>query len=837
MEFSLHMPCKGILLSLSQVPDPVFSEKMVGDGFAIDPLEDTLYSPVQGIVKNISKTKHAITIETEKGINVIIHFGLESIVLDGRGIEIFVKKNNVVGIKNALMKFDISYISPKIKSFITPIIISDYKGIALKQNTPGIFERHSKVLSVDNLNKIDVFSKNDAIDDTAKQAEQKVIINNLHGIHARPAAKIAKAAKAYKSFITINDKHKKANAKSLIDIMSLGLKYQEEATLKASGNDADIAIKAISDIILNLHDENETIVAEEKDLSTIGKVNGKQYFGIAASKGQAIGRLIGTTEIDFVFDKHSINTEVEQNRLSSAIKSYSKSLDNSLGKDDLDKEKESIISAHIELLKDEKLLDMSRKYIFEENNTAEFAWQNTSLKIIETLKLSNNKIMVDRCADIKDIYKQILLLLTGQKTSQKKYPENTILFAQEFTLSDILHLDKNIIGLVSVKGGRTSHVAIVAGNKCIPLIIQVNTNITNYLNQEVILDADSIEQATIEVDPTVDKKRDFLDSIKKSKDVLRSMQESVLLPATTRDRTNIECYMNINSVDECKNFLESGADGIGLFRTEFIYINKKSAPSEDEQFQIYKNIINSLEGRPTIIRTLDAGGDKEIPYLNLEKEMNPFLGIRGIRLTLAHPDLLRTQIRALIRTESSNLQIMFPMVSNIDEFRKAKAIYNEEHEKLGVSTRQKLGIMVEVPSVIMQAEIFAKEVDFMSVGTNDLTQYLLAMDREHNELAKEIDHLHPAVLIALSRIQKVSKEYNTKLSVCGMMASDEEAIAILVGLGISNFSMRRNVLAQNKAFIRKLDKAQSSKIASKVLELDNQVSVRQYIQSFLKQMR
>ncbi len=838
MGLSLYMPATGIALELSQVPDPVFAEKMVGDGFAIDPLENTLYAPVSGTIKSIAKTKHAITIETENKLNVLVHFGLESVALNGDGLNVLVNEGDQVSINDALLQFDVLYVSSRIKSLITPVVISDYEGNAFENITSKKIQRHAEICR---LNDVDSESntKEDSSDKMALQdtKERKVVIGNTHGLHARPAANLAKAAKGFQAVITLRKGESKANVKSLVEVMALGIEYQDEIVISAQGENADLALESLCQLLANLHDD-----VEESDKSSLsdkvqqdqGKVEGNQYFGITASKGQVIGQLCRIDEIDFQFDENSTQSlEKEQKRLHNVLHGYAQSLKDSLNDPSLDKDKRSIILAHIELLEDEKLLQIAQSAI-EQNKSAEFAWQKATDEVVVLLQSSNNQMMIERVADIKDIYKQILSALSGQSLSQRSYSQNTILFAEEFTLSDVLTLDENVVGLVSTKGGKTSHVAIIANNKRIPLVIQVAQKLEAHLDEEVILNAGELAGAVIEVNVTKDEKEAFLQKIRKQKQLLQQMQQDILLPATTEDGTEIKCYMNIKSNKECQNFKALGADGIGLFRTEFIYLDREKAPSEDEQLVIYQNLVAEVGNKPIIVRTLDAGGDKAISYLQLAKEENPFLGIRGIRLTLAHPELLRTQLRALIRTESKNVQIMFPMVSSLIEFRQAKAIYDEEHKNLGANVRQKLGIMVEVPSVIMQAKAFAKEVDFMSVGTNDLTQYIMAMDREHNELASEIDHLHPAVLIALSYIQKIAKEEGTKLSICGMMAADEEALAILIGLGIYDLSMRGNMLAENKALIRKLNKARCEMIASEVLKLDDAKSVREHVRVFLK---
>ncbi|WP_119342610.1 phosphoenolpyruvate--protein phosphotransferase [Facilibium subflavum] len=833
MALTLYSPVKGYIVALEQVPDPVFAEKMVGDGFAIEPLDNILYAPVKGKVKTIAKTKHAITIHTEEGYDVLVHLGLETVSLDGQGIEVLVKEGQEVVLDTPILSFDVDFVSSSVKSLITPVIISEYHGDSLKTLTKGIVDKSLPVLKLAlEKNLPEPVSKNDAMNTADIFVTRRVKINNKNGLHARPAAVLSNAVKKLDAKVTLYKGDQAATLASPVAIMGLGIEYQDEIDITATGEKAQQAVDIVSDLILQFEDKDSAIEDNahkaDRHAQHESKVQGNTFYGICASKGIAIAKLYRLSPVEFSFDTSADDKTQQLTRLDKAITDYKQALQKKLSHVN-DPSSVQMIQAHLELLDDE-LVRKNTQSLIEQGKTAEYAWDQSIEKAVDILHNTHNSLLSERIADLKDIQKHILYNLTGQSQCKQTFSEPTILYSDEFTLSDVLELDPNVVGLVAAQGGRSSHVAIIANNKNIPLLVQVDSSLTQYFGHEVILDATG--QRLI-VSPDEQTQADYQRVIDAYHQKLQLAKQEAKYKAITKDGKEIQCYMNIKSSDECADFIASGAEGIGLFRTEFIFYDRDNAPSEDEQFVIYNDILQKTQEKPVIIRTLDAGGDKQIDYLKMPKEENPFLGVRGIRLSLANEALLRTQLRAIIRTENCNAHIMLPMVTNISEFRKVKAIYLEEHQKLKAKVKQPLGIMVEVPSVVMQADIFAKEVDFMSVGTNDLTQYILAMDREHHALTTQLDHLHPAVLKSLQQIQQAAQKYHTKLSVCGMMAADTEALAVLIGLGITHLSMRKNMLAENKALIRQLDAQKCQEIAAKALALEEANEVRQLVKETL----
>ncbi|WP_440992971.1 phosphoenolpyruvate--protein phosphotransferase [Cysteiniphilum litorale] len=822
MGLTLYAPVNGFIVELDQVPDPVFAQKMVGNGFAIEPLDQNIYSPVTGIVKNIAKTKHAITIATESGYDVLIHLGLESVALNGQGIDVHVSINDKVDINTLLLSFDLSTISKKIKSLITPVIITDYQEDDLLLKIKGRCSAQTPVITLDST------AHNDSNKPALKTQDQifvtrTIIIKNPHGLHARPAALLAHTLKSFDATAIIYKNDSSADVKSLVALMGLNVQLNDKITLTVSGEDAEKAACALEEALVNFVDDHIAEAQPTKSELKQAKVNGKQYLGISAAKGLVIGQLQRINEESFDYtDEANVPESQELERFTLAKEKHEKQLSAQMTTYAYDKAKHAMLGAHIALLNDANINSSVIQFLAQ-GKTAEYAWDHAILESITILEKTQNILLQERVADLKDIRKQVLYILTNSTPTKTHYSKPTILIADEFTLSDILEADQNVVGFISTKGGRTSHVAIIANNNSLPLLIQVDSSLFNHCAQDAILNA---TDGYAIVNPDLDTMTQYQAKIAILNDALVLMRAKATEPAKTKDDHTIHCYMNIKSAEGCLNFAQSGAEGVGLFRSEFIFYDRLSAPTEDEQLSIYNEVLDATNDTPIIIRTLDAGGDKQIDYLNMPHEMNPFLGVRGIRLCLKHPEILRTQLRAIIRTQNPNAHIMLPMITDIAEFRQVKAIYEEERLKLGISIKQPLGIMVEVPSVVFQAELFAKEVDFMSIGTNDLTQYLLAMDREHDALAAEIDHLHPAVIHAINNVNIVAQKHNTKLSICGLMAADQEALAILIGLGIKHLSMRSNMLAENKALIRRLKLTDCQQLAQQALTLDSAEAVR-----------
>jgi phosphoenolpyruvate-protein phosphotransferase len=497
------------------------------------------------------------------------------------------------------------------------------------------------------------------------------------------------------------------------------------------------------------------------------------------------------------------------------------------------KEEGAIFGVHLMILGDKALRDRTIKEIHKGIN-AEFAWNEAINYFSNQLELIQDDTLKQRATDIRDVGERVLKHLSGKDGSDKLVlSKPVILVANDLTPSQTALLDKKfILAVCTAEGGSTSHSAILAKALGIPAVVGIGPNILLIPNESTIL-VDGY-QGTVVVNPGKDSinKFDQEMTIIKSQDAVQKNAASN--PAISLDGHPIEVFANVGSVAEATSALNYGAEGIGLLRTEFLYLDSNIPPTEEQQFKIYSEILDIMENRPVVVRTLDIGGDKPSPYLDLSVETNPFLGWRAIRLCLARPGFFKVQLRALLRASSGHqLRIMFPMIATLDEVRQAKQLLSEAKNELGDFEPGKIqvGIMVEIPSVSLLAEHFAAEVDFFSIGTNDLTQYTFAADRTNDKLAYLSDACHPAILRQIDHVVQVAHKAGIWVGLCGELAGDLEIIPILLGLGLDELSMAPPLIPGTKSAIRKLYESDARKLALSALELESAIAVRKLVRS------
>jgi phosphoenolpyruvate-protein phosphotransferase len=819
----VYPPLDGVLYDIATIPDEVFATKSLGDGVAIDPLTNKIYAPITGKIKSIYRTKHAIIIASND-IDVLVHIGLDTVSLNGIGFNIFVSIGDYVKVGDIIGEFDLDHVATYSKSLITPVITLDLdpNKFKIKTNITEYTDFNSPIFEVIATSELylsqDRSSQNLFISD-------EIFVLNPQGIHARPAAQIANQVKALKSQVYLEKNGVQVDARSIVQILGLAINQNDKITIKSSNKDH---IEIISKLIIGIKEEKLDCFPISNNY--VAKVEGYNYYGMVAVDGIAIGKLCYKEKVEYIFDETSTNIEFEINILDDVYNKTKYSIQHEINNLS-DNNMKSILKAHLAILEDPTIYNDIINLI-QENKTVGYSINQTFEIQCNKLSQVASKLINERQSDLNDIKNRLLSLLILNQTVKKQYSDKTILIADDFTPSDIISLDKNIVGLVSVKGGTTSHVSILAKNANVPLLVGVNPKIlylTN-LNLAVLNAVDgylNVAPESSELDLLL-KKEQQLKQIKQD-NLVKSQQQAITL-----DGVKINCLANIANLHDAKKLLENGADGVGLFRTEFIFMGKDNAPSFDEQFTIYKDIITQSNlDYPFVIRTLDIGADKQLSYLDKIIEYNPILGLRGIRLCLHYKELFITQLKAILLQDFDNLKIMIPMISDILEFREVKQICQQLISEMELKTKIELGIMVEVPSVAIMSDIFAKEVDFFSIGTNDLTQYTLAIDRENSMLAKNSDHLHPAVLRNIKLIIDGAKLYQTPVSVCGEMASELMAIIVLIGLGLNSLSMNILSIADNKAFIRNLSYEKCKQIAENCLQLSNANEVRLYLQQFI----
>lgn len=548
--------------------------------------------------------------------------------------------------------------------------------------------------------------------------------------------------------------------------------------------------------------------------------------GIAASSGISIGKAFRLVEPVLSFEEKTVeNPDAEIERFRQAVEKAKNELNilKSQTEKRLGKEQGAIFEAHLLVLSDPEFVGAVEEKIKSERKNAEAVLDETAKGFIHILEKLDNEYMRERTADIRDVTKRLMAyLLDVSVPNPGLISEEVIIVAKDLTPSDTAQLDRKFVkGFTTDIGGRTSHSAIMARSLEIPAVVGTKTATETIQDGDLlILDGLSGE---VYVNPTEELLAAYKEKQKQYEKQLAEWRKLVGEPTVSSDGHRVELAANIGSPKDVKAALANGAEGVGLFRTEFLYMDKTELPSEEEQFEAYKAVLEGMKDKPVIIRTLDIGGDKELPYLSLPKELNPFLGFRAIRLCLDRTDIFRTQLRALLRASTyGKLRIMFPMVATLDEFRKAKAIFLEEKEKLQaegvpVSDSIQLGIMVEIPSTAVLADLFAKEVDFFSIGTNDLIQYTMAADRMNERVSYLYQPYHPSILRLVKRVIDAAHNEGKWAGMCGEMAGDEKAIPLLVGLGLDEFSMSATSILKARALIKKLSKADMEQLAEKAL--------------------
>ncbi|MEH6939619.1 phosphoenolpyruvate--protein phosphotransferase [Bacillus sp. JJ664] len=550
--------------------------------------------------------------------------------------------------------------------------------------------------------------------------------------------------------------------------------------------------------------------------------------GIAASSGIAIAKAFRLENPELNITKKQISdVDAEISRLDHAIQiSYTeleKIRDHANA--ELGEDKAAIFSAHILVLNDPELVNPVKDKIKSENVNAEYAMNEVASMFVQMFESMDNEYMKERAADIRDVTKRVMAHILGVTISNPaNITDEVIIIAEDLTPSDTAQLNrKYALGFTTDIGGRTSHSAIMARSLEIPAVVGTK-EVTSKIENGVMVIVDGLDGQVI-VDPSEEELAEY--KAKKEKFELQKQEWAKLKnePTVTKDGHHVELVANIGTPNDVEGIINNGGEGVGLYRTEFLYMGRDNFPTEEEQFESYKTVLESMGEKPVVVRTLDIGGDKELSYLHLPKEMNPFLGYRAIRLCLDQKEIFRTQLRALLRASIyGNLKIMFPMIATLDEFRAAKAVLIEEKEKLmaenvKVSETIEIGMMVEIPASAVLADVFAKEVDFFSIGTNDLIQYTMAADRMNEQVSYLYQPYNPSILRLVKMVIDAANKEGKWAGMCGEMAGDALAIPLLVGLGLHEFSMSATSILPARSQMAKLSKADMEKLAEKALSM------------------
>ncbi|NBD10278.1 phosphoenolpyruvate--protein phosphotransferase [Corallococcus sp. c25j21] len=657
------------------------------------------------------------------------------------------------------------------------------------------------------------------------------------GLHARPATVLVEVVRRFRADVTVHHEGRQANARSLLSLLRLGARSGTTLTFTATGDDADAALVALREAFASGLGEEPPAAplpsATPRPAVTLD-YEGTLVAGLSASPGIAAGPVWTFQRERLEVEERAADTAREHRLLEEALAGAAAEL-RQLHEGFLTKagaRRAAIFKAHLELLDDPEMLSESHVLI-DTGFSAGASWRRVFENRAEALAMLDEPVLAARAADLRDVGRRVLRPLAKVVEGEAAFPVHpVVLLAEDLAPSDTAKLDPAmVLGLCTAGGGTTSHTAIIARSLDLPAVVAAGPSVLDLRDgQHCILDGDA---GVLVVEPS---ERDQAKAAHQLERIRARREEEKLeryRPAITLDGKRVEVAANISEAADAQKAVDAGGEGVGLMRTEFLFLQRDDPPDEEEQFQAYRTMVRALNGLPLILRTLDIGGDKQVPYLSLPAEENPFLGVRGIRLCFEREDLFRTQLRAILRASMEGpVRIMYPMVAMPEELAKARAITESVRQEVGAAPVE-TGIMIEVPSAVMMAERLARDVSFFSIGTNDLTQYVLAMDREHPVLAPRADGLHPAVLRMVDLTVRAARKAGIWVGACGGIAGDPSGAVVLSGLGVTELSVAIPSIPSVKALLRGIRMEEAEAVARDALECGGAAEVRERVRPLL----
>lgn len=814
---TLLAPFRGWLVPIEDVPDPVFAERMLGDGLAIEPLEGEVRSPADAVVAAVAPTRHSVTLRLEGGFEILIHVGLETVSLGGRGFEALVSAGDRVRTGDPLLRVDLEAVAASGRNLLTPMVVASGDARLVPLAPAGAIAAGAP------LARLEAAAPNKPVDKGPDTCRIDVEIRMAHGLHARPAGRIAAALKPFAADVRLVAGERTGNARSPVALLAMGLTHGARVTVEGNGADCRAAVEAVAALIES--GMGEAGPPPEAVQQLRGQSQGSRLAGVKAAPGLAVGTAVRFAAVDVELPESGQGGAIEGAALDAGLQALRAELAASGTGTAAE-----LAAAHLAILDDPELQGAARRCIAAGAGAA-FAWRAASRAQAETIAATGNPLLAERAADLRDLERRLIAILTGAGTPEwPKLAPGSILLADDLLPSEFQALarDGSLAGVVTAGGGPTSHVAVLAASAGVPMLVAVGSALAAVADgATLILDANS---ATVETAPTAAQLAEAREAFACAQEARQAELAAALAPAHTANGARIEVFANLGSVADAQAAPALGAEGAGLVRTEFLFQDRASAPTEEEQREAYAAMAAAMEGRPLIFRTLDIGGDKPVPYLRLPAEPNPALGARGIRLSDSRPDLMETQLRALLLgVPYGQLRIMLPMVVEVAELRAMRQLLDRISGELGIRGPVPLGVMVETPSAALLAESLAAEADFLSVGTNDLTQYALAADRGNPAVAGRIDPFHPAVLRLIASASAGAKAHGRWLGVCGGMASDPEAVELLLGLGVTELSAAPAAIPAVKARVRQVVMEKAEALAAEALKAASATEVRALI--------
>jgi phosphocarrier protein FPr/phosphocarrier protein len=834
-------PLAGWVTPIESVPDPVFSGRVLGDGIAIDPFETVLRAPCAGVVLTLHRAHHALTLRSDAGAELLIHIGLDTVALKGEGFTPQVEEGQRVAAGDPLIAFDLATLSAKVPSLMVPVILTNADAFEIIASAgEGAVAAGGEVMRLRARHSAPAETPA-ALPVIAAEAREDVVVAADDGLHARPAGLIAQCAKEFAAEITLQLGERSVSALSAVAIMGLGVEHGQTVSVVARGADAAEAVRAVAARIRAASGEAAPVAsaasvpvptpvpapvsasAEAGEPLPVGVE--LCLSGVTAAPGVAMGHAVRIDRRDYTPAETGAGEALERARLEEALSSARAAVHRRRAGTEAGSAAHGILSAHLAFLEDPELRAGAEKHLLA-GKSAGWAWHQSVEAQAAILRGLGTARFVERINDLIDIDRRVQAALLGENEAGIDLPADAVLVASDLLPSQMIGLEAGrIVAIVTGSGGPTSHVAILAGARGIPALVAVGAEVGRIAaGTPMLVNAD---QGAVYVYPRralLVETRAVLTARRRR---LAAAAAEARTPCRTADGLRVEVFANLGTLADVGPALAAGAEGCGLLRSEFLFLHRDTPPDEASQLKDYQEIATAMGGRPLVVRTLDAGADKALPYLNMPADENPQLGVRGIRLGLVRPELLRTQIRAILRVApAGQCRIMLPMVSSIEELRRARAVLEEEKAALGISAEVPLGIMVEVPSAAVMADVLAAEADFFSVGTNDLTQYVLAMDRMNPALARYVDALHPAVLRLIRVAAEGARKHGRWVGVCGALASVPLAAPVLVGLGVTELSTTAAALPQVKAMLRSVTEAECRAAAEEAVAQPTAADVR-----------
>ena len=831
----LTSPLQGWASPLEAVPDPVFAERMMGDGIAVDPTGDCLHAPCDAVVLSVHVSGHAITLRTPEGAEILMHIGLDTVALGGRGFTPCVAEGASVQRLDPLIRFDLDLLVCEARAVITPVIVTNPERFTIvRRETDRLVGVGEAMMTLEPRDSAEMAVVEG---DTVRRT---IVVPLVHGIHARPAARIGETARKFVSEVKITKDEREGNVRSPVALMALGVKLGDEITLAATGPDAADALAAIGDLILGGMGEKAEAGATATPAAALtsvfpregggpGATNdcatgswapasaGEQASatakiitlpadgrlpGVTASPGIAIGQAGLFRLAEIAVTREGADAITERAALDAALATVTTRLATKSAT--ATGAERAILTAHTALLDDPTLTAAAHAAIAQ-GDSAAYAWRTAIRAQADALHATGDARLAERADDMLDLERQVLRALAGEDLDERlSFPPGTILLADDLLPSHLLGLDTaSIVGFCVERGGPTSHVAILAATMGLPALVAVGPALAEITaGTPLILDAGA---GLLHVAPDAETLATAQTAYDAQTERRRAALANAARECRTQDGVRIEAFANLGSADDAEAAVRNGAEGCGLLRTEFLFLERDSAPSVEEQTADYQRIADTLDGRPLIVRLLDIGGDKPAPYLPIAAEENPALGLRGIRVGLAHPEMLDAQLRAILAVRpAGQCRIMVPMIASLAELRAVRTALDAAAAATGHTDPVALGIMIETPAAAITADLLAQEADFLSIGTNDLTQYALAMDRGNPAVASDLDGLHPAVLRLIARTCEGGAVHGKWTGVCGGLASDPLAVPILIGLGVTELSSAPALVPEIKALVATL---------------------------------